>query len=217
MSATHRFDEQRILAAILRGAEMGINAIAAEFGETLRRTLSMPGTGRVYLRRQGSRDGMHLISQRAARLAKKAGVRVRIGRYGGIIRAFVGRDEAARILREYRRGRQARGLRGRGGTTRALGFHKASAPGHPPAVDTGTLRRSWQSSASAAARTKPQLRGSTLRAEVGSPLRYARALEFGRGAMAERPYLRPSAAKVRPRAQEIFNGFVRLAIAEAGL
>lgn len=44
-------------------------------------------------------------------------------------------------------GRAYRVNRGRGSRARNLresGFHRASRPGSPPAVDTGMLRRSWQ-------------------------------------------------------------------------
>ena len=67
---------------------------------------------------------------------------------------------------------------GRKGTKkRAKQMHQASAPGDPPAVDVGELRRSIGIDEN----------GATIR--VGTPLRYAPALEFGtksRGAMLAR-------------------------------
>ena len=104
---------------------------------------------------------------------------------------------------------------------REAGFHKASAPNNPPAVDTGTLRRSWQVGRSqvppgtpfpqeaAAADNAGRRRGKQVAARViltgnatrigyqfGSALKYAR-IEYGYGKAAARPYLRPSINAVR--------------------
>jgi len=64
--------------------------------------------------------------------------------------------------RTYRRGRRK---------------HNASAPGEPPAPDTGTLMRSvaWQITQSAGG-------GGSLTARVGSTVKYARHLEYGAAA-----------------------------------
>jgi HK97 gp10 family phage protein len=56
-----------------------------------------------------------------------------------------------------------------------------SAPGNPPAIDTGTLRRSIQVNQKA-----------DNSVEVGSNLEYARYLEYGTTKMAARPWLNRS-------------------------
>ena len=118
------------------------------------------------------------------------------------------RSELAGILLDRRlQGKKKR-------TLRSLGFHKASAPGDPPAVDTGNLRRSWQTGFRAA---KPSPRGSFRRMAIGSNVVYARALEFGHGATKPRPYLRPSVRKVQPSAQSIMDAAVARAVQSAGL
>lgn len=61
--------------------------------------------------------------------------------------------------------------------------HRASAPGHPPATDTGALLRSIQFT--------PEPKG----ASVGSRIVYARYLEYGTTKMAARPVWRPAAEK----------------------
>lgn len=61
--------------------------------------------------------------------------------------------------------------------------HKASAPGDPPASDTGSLLGSISH--------KMEV-GDTVYATVGSPLKYAIWLELGTRYMAPRPFLRPA-------------------------
>lgn len=72
------------------------------------------------------------------------------------------------------------------GTGRVYGNHQASAPGQPPAVDTGTYRQSWQVRKRAVgvyAVSTNQARGP--------------ALEFGSRTIAPRPHLRPSVEKLK--------------------
>lgn len=61
---------------------------------------------------------------------------------------------------------------------------RSSAPGEPPAAQTGALRLSIQVD-----RTRLE---SELRNRIGTSLDYGRYLEFGTRHMAARPYLRPS-------------------------
>lgn len=74
----------------------------------------------------------------------------------------------------------------RGGTT-----HQASAPGEPPAPDTGALRAS----------VGQELFGRVLRVGVGMP--YAVFLEFGtidaNGHIEPRPFMRPALAECKER------------------
>ena len=66
--------------------------------------------------------------------------------------------------------------------------NRASAPGDPPAPDTGALRGSI---------THEFVDDSTV--HVGSPLEYAAPLEFGTLHIAPRPFMRVAIAKVRKR------------------
>lgn len=65
--------------------------------------------------------------------------------------------------------------------------HRASAPGDPPAVDTGQLRASYSGNVT----RDPD--GATLAVGTGSG--YAAYLEFGTSKMAARPHLRPVIAR----------------------
>lgn len=67
--------------------------------------------------------------------------------------------------------------------------HRASAPGQPPAVDTGRLRSSYTWKVG----EDPQ--GAYV--EVGTSVRYAPWLEFGTRRMRPRPHVRPAINDIR--------------------
>lgn len=71
---------------------------------------------------------------------------------------------------------------------RIYGAHQASAPGEPPAIDTGKLRNSMRT----------EFSGDGLSARIGpnaDPYDYY--LEFGTSRMEPRPYMTPAADEVR--------------------
>lgn len=199
------FDAARIRAAILAGVDDGLARITAGLGATVKRMLSTQGRGRVYVRDE-THKGKTRLSAKAIRSARKAGVPISFfSKPGG--GGSISRGGLASILRQRRlSGKSHR-------TLRSLGFHKASAPGDPPAVDTGHLRRSWQ--AGFAAPSKSNAPGRRV-FRVGSNLPYAR-LEFGMGKVKPRPYLRPSAKKVQSSAQAVMNDAISASLRRAGL
>ncbi|QQS25153.1 MAG: HK97 gp10 family phage protein [Actinomycetota bacterium] len=93
---------------------------------------------------------------------------------------------AVRIDREAKQS-----MKGGSGRTYRRGkvTHRASAPGQPPAVDTGRLRSSITHELGA--------KGPVLVARVGTNVTYAKHLELGTSKMRPRPFLRPALAKVR--------------------
>lgn len=113
-----------------------------------------------------------------------------------------------------RRYRVAKGKR-RGRNARARGWHVASAPGKPPAALNGSLRASWTiapPSRIGGATTQDQgfayieeTRGKSILYTLGSNLVYARALEYGFGRVAQRPYVRPIVKATEPRVPEIMS------------
>lgn len=68
-------------------------------------------------------------------------------------------------------------------------LHRASAPGQPPAVDTGQLRASYTH------RLGEDAEGPYV--EIGTNLKTAPWLEFGTRRMQPRPHLRPAVASMR--------------------
>jgi len=69
--------------------------------------------------------------------------------------------------------------------------HVPSAPGEPPNADTGHLDESIH--------VTSYVRGGTVTVEVSADAEYAADLEYGNSRIAERPFMRPATAKVRPR------------------
>lgn len=82
--------------------------------------------------------------------------------------------------------------------------YRSSAPGRPPAVQTGFLRNSWQTGQPKRVRTH-RLIGWAL----GSAVPYARILEFGGKRMFPRPYLRPAIGRMYPKVSTIYGAKLR--------
>ena len=83
--------------------------------------------------------------------------------------------------------------------------HHPSLPGNPPAVDTGTLRRS----------ITYQVDENELVGYVGSNLKnppYGAYLEFGTSRMKPRPWLKPATEKSMEKIKEIMAGAVKVGI-----
>lgn len=112
-------------------------------------------------------------------------------------------------------------------------IHRSSAPGQPPAVDTGRLRASISSNWSGSGMAKGKVSGQAktndgvgqpankylqLVGVVGTNVEYARRLEFGfvgtdsRGReinQAPRPYLRPALHKNEKKIAKMFKNIIK--------
>lgn len=86
--------------------------------------------------------------------------------------------------------------------------HRASAPGQPPASDTGG------SGLLGSIDTTTLDRGFA--AEIGTGIEYARYLEFGTDRNAPRPFLRPAYAKHEKRIVNNITNVVRQALKKSG-
>lgn len=76
--------------------------------------------------------------------------------------------------------------------------HIPSAPGEPPNRDTGNLDQNVKA-----------FKTGELTSEVASEAPYSAALEFGTSKMAERPFMRPGAKKVRPKMRKLVAAAVK--------
>lgn len=184
----------RLRKAVAKGVDDAVLAMGLEMQDML----SKPGGGRVYLIRNA--NGKY--NKRALRLLRNADVRAIKGRHY----RWIKRIGLANVLRELRKRGQKNPK-----TLRQAGFHKASAPGQPPARDTGHLARSWQTGVKG--RGPVEKDGNRYRLVVGSIVPYARWLEFGTSRMAARPYVRPVAEIMRRRTPFIVNAAVSNEIA----
>lgn len=109
--------------------------------------------------------------------------------------------------------RVARGKR-RGRNLRARGFHRASAPGFPPAVNTNRLRSSFITDYLGEWKygyAKITEKEGRMWLNYGSRVTYAPVLEYGdrRGRLKARPYLRPTFAVFRKGVERIFATAIR--------
>jgi hypothetical protein len=86
-----------------------------------------------------------------------------------------------------------------------VGLHRASAPGEPPTVKLGGLRRAIQ--VARPRRKQGNLKGWTITLRN----KYAKWLEDGTDNMAARPYVAPTLAIMRGRAPDIIKGRIRAA------
>jgi len=116
--------------------------------------------------------------------------------------------------RIYRIGKGRR----KGRNLREKGFHRASAPGRPPAVNTNRLRASWATGSmtgfgtsitGAGNRATIRADGKAIVLEFGSRVPYAPMLEYGTRTMKARPYLKPTMRAFQPFVGRIFANAVK--------
>lgn len=80
--------------------------------------------------------------------------------------------------------------------------HVASAPGEPPAPDTGNLRRNWRQRTWAHPNGK--CLGVTVHMRITSDMFYEKFLEHGTRKMAARPFHERIKTKARPKIAALF-------------
>lgn len=193
MSVKVKLNFAQIESDISKAVVAGVNRVTLELGRDMKLMLSRPGSGRLYVKRTAGKG----YNKRALKALRRAGIKARSGRFF----RSIDRGQAASLLRSMRSGGNRMKL--------SVGFYKASAPGEPPAVRTGHLRRSWQTAFDSP--TKEQS-GNKYKLTVGSNLNYARYLEFGTSKIKARPYVRPVVARMRPKAVGIVNDFIAKAL-----
>ena len=79
--------------------------------------------------------------------------------------------------------------------------YQASAPGEPPAVRSGTLRRSWQPRA----QSEKEGGSVTVHPAIWTDVKYAPILQEGSPKMEPRPFEEPIIEKAKPENEAIFG------------
>lgn len=79
--------------------------------------------------------------------------------------------------------------------------YQASAPGEPPAVRSGTLRRSWQPRA----QSEKDGGSVTVHPAIWTDVKYAPILQEGSPKMEPRPFEEPIIEKAKPEIEAIFG------------
>lgn len=105
------------------------------------------------------------------------------------------KNSAIEVLRGTRSGKVYK----RPGTLNAT--YRASAPGEPPAVRTGSLKDHWNPFTA----IESSGAGSTILAGIESPEKYAGYLENGTSRMAPRPYVDRIKEDAKPEIERIFS------------
>lgn len=130
--------------------------------------------------------------------------RVRRERRGGGLRGIAGPEMTRRVGQALFVGGQAIQVEAQLSITQGAVSgkgHIASRPGQPPNQDTGVLANNIET-----------VQVAPLRVEVSSNAPYAAHLEFGASKMAERPYMRPAAAKKLKEVGELVRRAVQSTI-----
>lgn len=94
------------------------------------------------------------------------------------------------------------------GTGRTYGRHQASAPGEPPATDTGALLNNWPEPTG-----KRTAKGASV--EGGPGQEYAKHLELGTSKTAARPFMRPALDDNKKKIETAVSAILKAAINKA--
>lgn len=129
----------------------------------------------------------------------------------GVVKNLVGKVSTETISRAWRASNELRNaelnvLRGQrsGRVYRkpfSKGTYRSSAPGEPPAVRTGTLRRSWRPTAASEKKGK----GVVVMPGIKTDVPYAPGLQKGTSRMAPRPYEDAVVEQAKPKIKQIFG------------
>ena len=104
------------------------------------------------------------------------------------------RNSALTVLRGQRSGRIYK-------RPFASGTYTASAPGEPPAVRSGDLRRSWRQKTASESTSK----GMMVRPAITTEVKYAPWLDEGTPKMAPRPFEQPIIEDAKPKIKAIYS------------
>lgn len=189
MPARHNFKATEIRRRFEAALVTGTLEVLVETQNRLLRKVSGRGRGRLYAVTNTGLENM-----------------ARVGALSPFAATRIGMAGTAANRRALMR-------RPRGGVTRTLrdaGVHQASAPGDPPALDTGNLRKTIQ-----LARPQRITRANYVGWRIGIAAIYARALEYGYRRLLPRPYVRPVLQQMRTLSLRMvrnrlrLNGFVK--------
>lgn len=210
MPAHHNFSANQIRERIIAVLNVATLEVMVQTQTELQLMVSQPGKGRLYAKTaQGQRNlagfinseaglsrenSLRIRAQRSVRAAlglKEQSMRTVIGaeatrRYGATQRFIarrVGVEVGERAIQRLIGGNRNLG---------DMGIHRASAPGDPPTVRTGRLRRGIQM-----ARPNRNRAATRVGWRIGINVKYAPFLEFGTRRMQARPFVKPVLKKMQ--------------------
>jgi hypothetical protein len=152
------------------------------------------------------------IIEATTRIGILEGMRATVVGAGRIVRKTLSRPGTGTLYRVAQGKAKGRNLRARG-------YHRASLPGSPPAVNTNRLRASWSVEQIGGGTTDSiseiRVNGPTTVLRFGSNVPYARLLEFGTRRMKKRPYIAPSMRPIADTSLKLLAAGIRKALREA--
>ena len=225
MPARHNFSANQIRERIVAALNLATLEVMVQTQTELQKMVSKPGKGRLYAKSARGVRNLARYFDETAGLSRKYASRIETARFlrqsQGLkeqgMRSVIGADATRRYQSTQRflarrvgvqlGERQIRSLMSRANVTRLgdMGIHRASAPGDPPTVRTGTLRRSIQM-----ARPTPSRASTRVGWRIGIKVKYAPYLEFGTRRMRPRPYVKPVIQKMRSIAVTMITNRLRL-------
>lgn len=184
MPARHDFNASAIRRRLEAVLNTGTLEVMIQTQTELQKMVSKPGRGRLYAISGKGEQSMARVGAMSPFASRRMGMAATPAN----MRAIMGKQ----------RGGRHRNLR-------AAGVHRASAPGDPPTVNTGNLRRTIQ-----IARPKRVRKGTAAGWQIGISAIYARALEYGYKRLLPRPYVAPVLARMRTLAPRMIRNRLRL-------
>lgn len=223
MGASHNFSANQIRERIIAVLNFATLEVTVQMQTELQLMVSKPGKGKLYAKTaQGQRNLARFIDDRAG-LSRKNSQRIENARWlrqaQGLkeqsMRTVIGaaaakrygatqRFIARRVGVELGEARIQR-LIGANRNLGDMGIHRASAPGDPPTVRTGRLRRGIQMARPARRRTETRVGW-----RVGINVKYAPYLEFGTSTIKPRPFVAPALAKMIDLAPKMIRNRLKL-------
>ena len=224
MPASHNFSANQIRERIVAVLNFATLEVMVQTQTELQVMVSKPGKGRLYAKTaQGQRNLARFLDDRAGLSRKNAQrienarwLRQRQGLKEQSMRTVIGaaatktygatqRFIARRVGVEVGE-RAIQRLIGQNRNLGDMGIHRASAPGDPPTVRTGRLRRGIQMARPARKRAATRIGWV-----IGVNVKYAPYLEFGTMSIKPRPFVKPVMAKMKELAPRMIRNRLKLA------
>lgn len=224
MPARHNFSANQLRERIIAVLNFATLEVMVQMQTELQLIVSQPGKGRLYAKTaQGVRnlsrfldEGAGLSRKNRSRIENARWLREAQGLREQSMRTVIGAQATGRYRATQRIIARRVGVQlgesriqrliGQNRSLGDMGIHRASAPGDPPTVRTGRLRRGIQM-----ARPSRNRAATRVGWRIGVKVNYAPFLEFGTRRMRPRPFVKPVLAKMKTLAPRMVTNRLKLA------
>lgn len=224
MPAHHNFSANQLRERIIAVLNVATLEVMVQTQTELQLMVSQPGKGRLYAKTaQGQRNLAGFINREAGlsrenslRIRAQRSVRAALGLKEQSMRTVIGAEATRRYGATQRfiarrvgvevGERAIQRLIGGNRNLGDMGIHRASAPGDPPTVRTGRLRRGIQM-----ARPNRNRAATRVGWRIGINVKYAPYLEFGTMSIKPRPFVKPVLKKMQTLGPRMVTNRLKLA------